>query len=120
MNFYSEVAGTAQEMIAEFGRSVTLRRNSEGTYNPATDAISGATTTDVAVQAVFTEFKQKDIDGTLIQQGDKQVLVAAAALTSPPENNDILVDGSDQYRIIELMAIQPGDTALIYKVQVRR
>lgn len=120
MTFYSEMSQTAQEMIAEFGRSVVLRRNNEGVYNPLTDTVTGSNATDITISAVFTDFKEKDIDGTLILRGDKQVLFAAVSLVPAPENNDILIDGADEYRIIELMAIQPGDTALIYKVQVRK
>ena len=117
---YMALQITSQKIIERYGRSVVLRRNNEGTYNPATDTITGASTTDVSVIAVFTDFEQDEIDGTLIVRGDKKAVIAAGSLNSPPENNDILIDGSDQYRIVQLMAVQPGDTALIYKVQVRK
>lgn len=120
MTFYSDMATTAQEMIAEFGRLIILRVNNEGVYDPVTDVTTGASTSDAAVKAVFTDFKEKDIDGTLIVRGDKQVLLAASDLAQAPETNDILVDGLDEYRVIEIMSIQPGDQALIYKVQVRK
>ena len=120
MTFYDDTAQTAQDMITEFGRTITLRRNNEGVYNPLTDTVTGATQIDVPVKAVFTDFKENEIDGTLIVRGDKRVLLAAAALVAGPEHNDILVDGAEQYHVVELMAVQPGDTAIIYKLQVRR
>jgi hypothetical protein len=118
MSFYGNMAVTTQRMIADKGRSVTLRR-SANTYNPATDTYT-ASSTDFTVKAVFTEFRQSEIDATLIKRGDKKLLIAAADLSSAPEPNDIIIDGSTQYRVIDLMSVEPGDAAILYKVQVRK
>ncbi|MCF0055517.1 hypothetical protein [Dyadobacter sp. CY356] len=120
MSFYSEMADMAKEAIAENGRPVILRRNTEGSYNPATDTFTGTGNVDENPSALFTEYKQAEIDGTVIIRGDKKVLLADAALTAPPEYNDIIVDGSDEYKVINIFTVKPGDTSIIYKLQVRK
>ena len=117
MSFYGGLAKTAQKLIADKGRTVTLRQVTGGSaYNPLTDTMTNATT-DTAVKAVFTSFKQDEIDGTLIMRGDKKVLLAAGI---EPKGNDVIVDGATQYRVIEIMTVQPGDTTILYTLQVRK
>ncbi|PSL23473.1 hypothetical protein [Dyadobacter jiangsuensis] len=120
MSFYGEMAELAKEQIEEFGRSVILRRNNQGDYDPATDSFSGGSSADVSVIALFTKFEQNEIDGTIILRDDKKVLIAASSLASPPQHNDILVDGDYEYKVLPLDIIRPGDTPLIYKLQVRK
>lgn len=115
MSLYSGLAKTAQKMIDEKGRAVTLRRAS-GVYDPATDTMNSSQT-DTPVRAVFTAFKKSEIDGTLILRSDKKVLLAARI---EPQGNDVIVDGSAQYRVVDIMAVQPGDTAILYTLQVRK
>ena len=80
--------------------------------------MTGSMVTTQALKALFTEYAAKYIDGTIIQQGDKQVLIADIA--AAPDNDDILIDGTDEYSIIHVGAIQPGDTPILYKLRVRR
>lgn len=120
MSFYSEMADLAKEEIEANGRAVILRRNNEGTYDADTDTFTGTDVTDVNLIALFTEFKQTEIDGRMIVRGDKKVLIAASSLASPPESNDIIIDGTDHYKVIPIDTIRPGDTPIIYKLQVRK
>lgn len=120
MSFYANAASVAKKQTESKGRNVTLRRNTEGTYDPAADTISGASTADETIKAVITEYEQGEIEETIIVRGDKKVLIAATSLSSPPDHNDIIVDGSQQYRIVHIQAVQPGDTLLLYKLHVRK
>jgi hypothetical protein len=58
------------------------------------------------------------VDGTLIQMGDKKVLCAAEGLTKPAPG-DIVEDGSE-YRVVAVQEVGPGDTPILYKLQVRK
>ena len=120
MSFYSEMAEMAREEIEEYGRTITLRRNNEGSYDAATDTMVGASVSDVSVKVLFTEYRQNEIDNTIILRGDKKVLIAATSLSFAPEHNDIIIDGGTQYKVINLSTVQPGDTPLLYKLQVRK
>lgn len=115
---YDSLVTTALEQIADKGRTVTLRSVGEGAFNPATMTFTGGANSDRSVKAVFTSFKTAEIDGSIILQGDKKVLIAD--IESRPDNTDILVDGDDEYKILNVETVQPGDTPLLYKLQVRR
>lgn len=113
--FYDDFVNDAQEMIAEFGRDIVLLNRQRGAYNPRTNTMSDGTDTRRTVKAVFRDYKAKDIDGTVIQTGDKLCLIAGAV-----DGDEIVVDGADQYAIKNVEAVQPGDTLILSKVQVRR
>jgi len=120
MSFYSEMAEMAREQIDEYGRLAIIRGTTGNTYNPSTDTNSGGTITETSVKMLFTEYRAKEIDGTIILRGDKKVMIANAALNTPPMHNDIVIDGTNEYKVIDISTIQPGDTPLIYKLQVRK
>ncbi|TGE04631.1 hypothetical protein [Hymenobacter fodinae] len=113
--FYNDFVTDAQEMIAEFGRDITLLNRQLGAYDPRTHTMADAVDTSRTVKAVFTDYKDSEIDGEIIRRGDKRCLVAGAV--SPKE---IIVDGDDQYAIVTIEVVQPGDTLILSKVQVRR
>lgn len=115
---YAGLEATALVQIADKGRNVILRRVTEGSYNPANDTISGDSNADETVKALVRNFTERELVEGLIIKGDKEVTVAASGLTIP-EMNDIIVD-TQQFRIINVLEIAPGDTAMLYKLQVRR
>lgn len=118
---YSNLAATALAQINDKGRSITVRYAGEDQeYDPATDTFTAGTDIDVTVNGVFTQFRKQDIDGELILQTDKRVLIAGTALTNQPENNSKIIDGGTEYEVINTDTVQTGDTILLYMVQVRR
>lgn len=112
---YDRFARLALKQIADKGRDITLLNNQRGTYNPLTNTMSDGADTTRTVRAVFNAYKAKDIDGEIIRQGDKQCLIAGAVGA-----REIIVDGADQYAIVSIEVVQPGDTLILSKVQVRR
>lgn len=119
MGQYDVIARSAKADIAAAGRNVILRRTSANVYDPATDTMVTAET-DLTVKAVVTDYSQYQTDGTIVQAGDKRMLIAALALTSAPALNDIIIDGAVQYRIVDFKTVQPGPVPILYKVQVRK
>ncbi len=115
---YSGLSKTAVKNIAKFGRSVTFRSVTVGTFDTSTGTKTGAKDVDKIIKAVITDYKDRQIDGEIIRRGDKQVMIAGSSVISP-KTNDIIVDGSD-YKIVNIETVQPGDTVLIYKLQVRK
>lgn len=109
---YSEDAATAAELIAEFGRVVTLRvRANEGeSFDPIFE------NTDTSVQAVITDYKSRDIDGTLVKIGDKRIIFANAVTITQDMQ---IIDGTTTYSIVQNRPVAPGDTVIVYKVQAR-
>ena len=116
-DFYTDLADTAEDMIEEFGREVTLRRVNPGAYSPATNSNSGGSVVDRTISAVFTNYSEREIDGEIILRGDQKALVAA---TVEPAHNDKIIDGTKVFTVINVQPLQPGIDVLIYKLQVRR
>lgn len=114
---YAKIAKAAKDQIADKGRSVTISRGGDD-FDPSTGIMGGTATTTV-VKAVVSGFKTHQIDGTVIKAGDKMFLIAADGLTIKPDESDKIVDGAETYQVQNVEAVQPGDTALLYKVQAR-
>lgn len=99
---------------------VTLERSGKkGEYDPST----GTTKPDEPPQTFESVglkdgYRQSDIDGTLIKQGDQQLYVAAEGFIRPKTNEHIQV-GSETYSIASVQVVAPGTTDILYELQIR-
>ena len=120
MTFYSNMLNTADSLISTYGRDVTIRREKNDTEkaNPWEGYESEVTT--YATQAVFMDDVPKNDDGTLVKREFQTCLVPAKGLTFTIELSDKVVDGSDEYEILDIHKVQPGDTLLMYKLRITR
>lgn len=124
MSFYTRIRATADRMLKGKGQSLTLTRNTAGAYNPATGESTVTTTTQTGTGAVF-DYGTKNIDGTLIQAGDKKLLLSAfnsagAALTAPVINDTVTIGGV-VYTIVEpLKTVAPGGIVCLYDCNIRK
>lgn len=110
---------TAERLIAEKGRAMTLRKLTAGTYDPAT-AGATPTQTDTACQGVEVKHEVKSIDGTLIQAGDLRMMLGARSLAADPDAGDLLIDSdAKQWRIVAVKRVKPGSVNVVYIVWVR-
>lgn len=77
------------------------------------------------LKMVFLDYEQKDIDGTKIKSGDKQVLMfAKGVLNDPVANADKIKElpkhGGATWAIVKSEPLKPGDETVMYTLQVRR
>lgn len=125
MTFYSEMADTAAELLAEFGQAVTLTESTPGTYDPAQSKPAAPDVTTQTAVGVVREYSSRSIDGTLIQAGDRLLIVgpkttAGQALSEPTvESTLTLADGS-VWTVKRVEAMNPAGTALAYRLQLRQ
>ena len=91
---------------------MTLRRivDSGDPWNPT------QTTQDTTVVGVVTIYKTGEIDGTLIQRGDRKILLAAEVAPTPA---DRIVDGGIEFAVVDVVTIAPGPEVVLFKVQAR-
>lgn len=111
-------------LLREHGYDLTFRRPSNGgSYNPATGAVSGGSNDDETARVVFLNYTSRDIDGTLVQRGDRKAVMAAtyngAALSKTPQIDDELRGEGDAVRIVSVQTIKSGSTVLAYICQAR-
>lgn len=119
MGVYERMALTADRMLTSKGQPVTITRKTAGTYNPATGSATVTTTTQTGYGVIF-DHGDRNVDGTLIQAGDKNLLLSAIGITVP-ELNDTVTVGGAVYTIVQpLKVICPATTVVMYELNLRR
>ena len=119
---YSEIATSVDEILTEFGQSVTVSRKTAGTYDEETGIAAVSTSTQTVIGAVF-EWNNKDVDGTLVRDGDMKLLLspkttAGATLTRPAANDQVTIGGK-AYSIVAVKPLSPAGTAVMYECNIR-
>lgn len=71
---------------------------------------------DLPGYAIEKDYKQSEIDGTTVMANDRRFLVVDIP---EPNTADKLIVGSSVLTIVNVMAIQPGDTTLVRILQCR-
>jgi hypothetical protein len=85
----------AASLIERTGKTMTLRRVTGSSYDPATGAVT-ETTSDTVLKGIVEEYEAERIDGGLIQQGDRKISLAAEPMTAEPAPGDsLLIDGAE-------------------------
>jgi hypothetical protein len=119
MTFYSDMATTADELITEFGQTVTLKVSAGAAYDPETGS-SVVTYTDQSGHGCVVDFDKKLIDGTKVRIGDKLVLLSPLGI-SEPKDGDQLVIGAETWQLVPPVTVTaPAGVAVLYEVQVRK
>lgn len=115
---YAEIAANALETLTEFGRDVTRRSYAAGTYDPATGLVTPTTADTTRKGALFDFGAGQTLErGTLIQAGDKRLLLDATATVSP---QDHFIIGGVEYVIESLGEINPAGTCVLYDIHLRK
>lgn len=115
----------AADKIANYGLLTSIEIATLATYDPITDSYTRATVTH-DVMGLFESFDARDIDGTVIQAGDKRLLLSAidsstgATLPQLDEQDSITItyDGRD-LSPISITPLKPGGITLLYQTHVR-
>jgi hypothetical protein len=126
----ANMRATAQRLISENGRAMTLVRLDQGNPTDPTKPwreSTGASEVIFSIIGVFTEFEKEDFDGTLVRRGDKRVLAAASAVEvaagfsdNAVEDYDMVLDGTVRWKIVDVRVIQPGVDKVLYDIHVRQ
>lgn len=80
--------------------------------DPATTPVEDNTS------SVEDGYNASEIDGTMVQAGDRRYWVPAEGLAEP-RTIDRLVDGSDSLAIVSCKRVAPGPVVVLYEVQCR-
>lgn len=115
---YANTAATATRLLGRFGQRATLHRDTPGSYDPATGSVGTVRQSWPAVVAI-TEYAQRDIDGTLVQQGDRRILMNPR-MTQAPRSGDVLelADGT-RLALVSVTTHAPAGVAVLYEGQAR-
>lgn len=130
---YINSAETASKLIEKFGRTITHRRITLGTYDPNTDTFivaggggqgnmqgqQGATNVDTTIKACdFAVNGQDFVNNTLIQEGDRYALIEPKLVNIVM--TDQLIIGADTWSIIRIEDVAPAGVVVLFKVYIRK
>ena len=107
----------ADSAMADLGQMVTLTTKSVGAYNPATGNASVTVSTQ-QVKAVVFPVGAKDIDGTLIHQGDQKLLLSMVG-AAPPHVGDTVTIGATSYTITFIKLLTPSGVNVLCECNIR-
>lgn len=99
---YTATQILANRLIDKFGGTLYIRRTT--TTDAPIDPWNVGTTetiTDHEVFGALLNYRNQDIDGTKIQQQDKQALVSAKGLSIEPTTNDLVIVKDDAGVVID-------------------
>lgn len=128
---YTSFRSLAERLIEANGRSLSLvRRDQDNPTDPVKpwrDSTEAAEIT-VAVIGVVIDFEKEDFDGSLMRRGDKRILVAdksvidegGSAANLNIEDYDHIIDGGVRWKILSAKVVEPGDTRIMFDLQVRQ
>jgi hypothetical protein len=75
-------------------------------------------TASVSVKGHLRSYKQSEMAG-LIQQGDRELRIAAASISFTPKPNDIVTDGTTKYKIVSVDSRKHRDVMIEHIMVVR-
>jgi len=112
---YVRSSATAHRLITRFGWAAILRRiaNSGDGWNPA------QSNTDYTVTCAVMQYATREIDGTLVQAGDRRIIISPNGLEIEPTTRDKLIVGGETYQILRVEKMAPAGTAVYYEAQCR-
>lgn len=106
-----------QNIVENNAQTVTYRRT-ESTSRAANKLSKTNTTTDYTVKAHFRTYKQSEVAG-LVQQGDREMRIAAGSITFTPKPNDTVIDGTRTYKVISVDTRIHKDVLLLHIMNIR-
>lgn len=122
MSFYAEMSATALELLTEFGQTVTLKRVTPGTYNPATGTATPVVTTQSRKAAIFdyNDFRHgmQNPNGLVIEAGDRRCYMDANGVD--PELDDQIIIGGVTWSIKNVKSINPSGVSVLHDIHIRR
>jgi hypothetical protein len=127
-DIYDSAKAMASEMLAPRsnggnGAELTLRRITAGEYNPETgQSDDGAQ--DYLGSGLRENYKQGDIDGSLIKQGDVKILVSPLLQdgtdTPQPQSQDTILFDGERYTVQNVEPWNYAGLAVGFNVQARK
>lgn len=102
-----------KRLINREGRSITHRTYTNSgvdDFNPT------QTPSDTTVVGIVFDFESTEIDGSIIQQHDKEIVIASDQVIN---KEDKIIDNGIEYSIVAMEETQPGDDVFMYIIQGR-
>ena len=127
-DIYDRAKATATRLLSPRsaggkGLELTLKRTTQGAYDPATGG-SVPTVESFEGSGFRENYKQSDIDGTRVKQGDFKILISPVLLDGSnmpqPKSLDTIAFDGDTYTIQNVDPWNYAGLAVGFSVQARK
>ena len=118
--FDDRLAPLPTRLLAKYGRVATFYEVTK-TPDPTTGKMTVTETLEHPVLvSPRQEYDLRFIDGDTIRRGDTSVYVATQGLTFTPTAGMRVSIGADTWTIVSAKPLDPGETTIAYKLQLRK
>ena len=114
-----DIATTVQNAIDTYGRTARLKRTIPGAYDPVTGTEGAEVVIYYAVKALQVN-PDKSQFADSYEVGDQIVDLSAALQTDPDITTDILMFGTDEWRILGLDTHYVADTQVKHTLHLKQ
>jgi hypothetical protein len=120
---------TAGPLIEKYGMPLVLTRTVPGTVNENAGTVGVPTYTTHNCFGLVEEYDDRVVASSLVQAGEKKLLLSAKGLTIQPDVGDrftmpdgiwTIPDGDGPGGIPPVQVLAPGGIAVIYTLRVRK
>jgi hypothetical protein len=116
---YDELAQAAVDLLNELGQLVLVSRaGAGGGYDPDSGFVDEEAVQVWSANGVEFQYNQREVDGSLIQSGDRRVLIAPS-LGTTPQSGDVVTLGQTRLEVVESRPLQPAGVVVLHEVQAR-
>lgn len=121
MSLYSELAATANEMLAEFGQSCIVTNYEMGVEDPLTGVVaqtsSQFTTVGVLLDYDYRHFGEGSVSYHAVSSADKRVLVTATKVIN---SGDLIFIDNTLYKAYIVKCVNPAGTRVLYDIWAQK
>lgn len=119
MSLSTNLITTARTLLADYGESITLTRESEGTYSPTDGSFSGASSSSYSADGLPTQYSKFEIDETLVKSSDIRLILEKPTSVTPAVGDKCTIGGVE-YAALNVTPIRAQGTDIIYILQLRQ
>ena len=117
------MSSNMQFLINQHGRQATLVKNTYGSYDTTTGAVSISSSTSYTVKAYFADYSLGEIDGSNVELGDRKVYLPKLDIYGTeiplPDIEDRITGVGDGLVIKRVQQIYNSGELICYVCQVR-
>lgn len=117
-----DILDGVDEIMDTIGKSVTLKTATFGDWIDSTNKTKGKkkVTGTHSTKGFLYNFSDYLIDGTEIKRGDKQAIVSVKDLTIVSDEIELLIDGSEQWKVLQAKPIEVSGTITAIILHLRK
>lgn len=112
-----DIKSTVNSALSGIMLDLTIRRQEGGSYDPKTFSDTNSPQT-YSAKGMIEDYDDELIDGSLITEKDRKILILAESLSIEPETSDEIIDpDGNEFSIVRVKSDPAGAT---WEIQGRR